>query len=141
MVVYIYALAMIWEGIDSIVQTYLMFINVHLSGNNVNRVKKKKRKTIIRKRSRPIAFGIAVIMSIEHLFFVIVSLLELFLFKNKVLKQAVLLPSSLVTILSEIFHVSETVVLSNSSYSTTKKRIHSYAHSKKKHDEKDSNTR
>ena len=116
MVVYIYALAMIWEGIDSIVQTYLMFINVHLSGNNVNRVKKKKRKTIIRKRSRPIAFGIAVIMSIEHLFFVIVSLLELFLFKNIVLKQAVLLPSSLVTILSEIFHVSETVVLSNSSY-------------------------
>lgn len=76
----------------------------------------KKRKTIIRKRSRPIAFGIAVIMSIEHLYFIIVSLLELFLFKNEVLKQAVLLPSSLVTILSEIFHVSETVVLTNSSY-------------------------
>ena len=47
--------------------------NVHLSDKNINKFKKKNRKTIIRKRSRLNLWGIAAIMDIGHIFFTIVS--------------------------------------------------------------------
>ncbi|WP_187374392.1 hypothetical protein [Murimonas intestini] len=70
---------------------------------------------MIRKKDRLITFGTAAVMSIGDILFAIVLLSDLFLFRNKVLRQAVLSPSSLVIILSEITCVSIAAVLSNNS--------------------------
>lgn len=70
---------------------------------------------MIRKKDRLITFGTAAVMSIGDILFAIVLLSDLFLFRNKVLRQAVLSPSSLVITLSEITCVSIAAVLSNNS--------------------------
>jgi len=90
-------------------------INVQLLGNNINKVKKIKRKTMSKKGNKLNPFGIAAIMDIGHILFVIISVWESLLFKNKGLKCVVLSLSWLAATLSEIVHVSITVVLSNDS--------------------------
>ena len=70
---------------------------------------------MIRKKDRLITFGTAAVMSIGDILFATVLLSDLFLFRNKVLRQAVLSPSSLVITLSEITCVSIAAVLSNNS--------------------------
>ena len=61
-------------------------INVHPSGNNIDKVRKEKRKAITRKRNKGKPFGITAIIGDVQISFVIVSLLELFLFRNEVLR-------------------------------------------------------
>lgn len=49
-------------------------INVHPSGNNINKVRKEKRKAITRKRNKGKPFDITAIIGDVQISFVIVSL-------------------------------------------------------------------
>ena len=49
--------------------------NVHLSDNNINRFKKKKRKIIMGIRSKLNPLEITAVMGIGHIFFIIVLII------------------------------------------------------------------